>query len=67
MVSAWISVRTAADLLGYSEDYFRRIFCEEDAPLLVIRSWKGPRGQRRVLVLRASVDELLGSQVKPPA
>lgn len=67
MRGVWVSVKVAAALLGYSEDYFRRVFCDEARPLVVIRSWRGRKGVRRILVLRASVDQVLDAQVKTPA
>jgi len=67
MTGDWISVKEAAALLGYSEDYFRRVFCAPDAPLLTIRVWAGPRGGRRIVVQRFSVEALLEDQVRRPA
>lgn len=63
----WISTKEAAALLGYSEDYFRRTFCAEGAPLVTIRVWHGPRGGRRIVVLRVAVEALVEEQIQRPA
>ena len=63
----WISVTEAAYLLGYSPDYFRRTFCVEPRPLILIRSWTGPTGQRRIMVSQDAVMNLLNGQLRPPA
>ncbi len=63
----WISAKEAAGLLGYSEDYFRRQFCTKIESCLVVREWHGPRGGRRVLILRESVEAMRQAQIKWPA
>jgi len=63
----WVSVKEAADRLGMTEDYFRRIYCDPEAPLVTIHQRLGPRGGRRVRVLEEDVDNLLRSAIKRPA
>ena len=62
----WITVGMAARRAGYSEDYFRRVFCDRKAPhpLLVIRSSKGPRGGRRILISLASTEAFIESEIE---
>lgn len=67
MTEPWISVKEAAALLGYNADYFRLTFCAEAAPLLPIRQRKGPKGRRRILVLRAAVEALISEETALPA
>ena len=67
MNGEWISVKEAAALLGYSPDYFRRSFCSHGGHLVVIREWKGPKGQRRILVFKAEVMAMLQGQIRETA
>lgn len=67
MTDPWIGVKEAAALLGYNADYFRRTFCEPAAPLLPIRQRRGPKGRRRILVLRAAVEALVNEETALPA
>jgi hypothetical protein len=66
MAREWIDVSEAARLLGYNTDYFRRVYCNPQSPLLVIRIWQGNNGGRRTMVLRASVEKLIERQVIRP-
>lgn len=62
----WLTAAMAARRAGYEEDYFRRTFLSRENPhkLLVIRSSKGPKGGRRILVSEASVDALIESETR---
>lgn len=61
----WISVKLAASLMGYKDvDYFRRVFCDERAPILTLNVRQGPKGRRRILVLEASVLAQVQSQIR---
>ncbi|WP_243301272.1 hypothetical protein [Geothrix oryzisoli] len=63
----WISVALAARLMGdYDVDYFRRTFCAPVDPLLTIRRIPGPRGGRRILVHRPSLEALIQGQIQGP-
>lgn len=63
-----MSVKEAAALLGYSEDYFRRLYCDPAAPLVTIHQRKGPKGQRRIRgVSRVEIESLIESQTRRPA
>lgn len=62
----WLTVALAARMLGYSTNYFRVTFCDEARPLLTIRSWRGPKGQRRLCVSRSAVMALIqGQEIRP--
>lgn len=63
--SLWISVKEAAAMLGYSRDYFRRIYCDPAAPLVPIRP--GRRAGSRTLVLRAAIVQLVETETRRPA
>ena len=67
MTRDWISVAEAAAMLGYSEDYFRRTFCDPEKPLVPIHQRRGKAGQRRIRVLRAAIEKLIASEIKEPA
>ncbi len=67
MTQEWICVKEAASLLGYGPHYSRRAFCDPEKPLLVIRQHRGPKGQRRILVLRASIERLIQEELREPA
>ena len=62
----WITVREAAFMMGYSPEYFRRVFCSPDAPLVKIREWRGPNGGRRVMVSRLALLRLMSEQTNEP-
>jgi hypothetical protein len=66
MVREWIDMSEAARLVGYNVDYFRRVYCNPQSPLLVIRVWQGNRGGRRTMVLRASIEKLIDQQTIKP-
>jgi hypothetical protein len=34
MKNDWLSIKEAAQLIGYSPNYFRRTFCQGDPPLI---------------------------------
>ena len=63
----WISVKEAAALMGMSAAYFRAIYCQPDTPRVIIRNRIGPKGGRRILVLRASIMALIDFETKAPA
>lgn len=63
----WVTVKEAADLMGYSTAYFRRLYCDSEAPLVTIREKLGPMGRRRIEVLKADLDRMLMAQIKTPA
>jgi hypothetical protein len=61
----WIPVSKAAALMGYKDvSYFRRIFCDPQSPILTIRVRYGPKGQRSIKVLEASVLDQIQREVK---
>jgi hypothetical protein len=62
----WITVKEAAELVGYSTAYFRELFCDERAPLLTIRSRRAGTRRGNILVSEASVDALIRAQTKAP-
>jgi len=62
----WISVKEAAEMVGYSAPYFRDVFCRTDSPLVVIRVKACPSGRRRILVSSHSVRELVKAETKCP-
>lgn len=64
----WISVKLAAAMMGYKDlAYFRRIFCDETAPILVLRVRRGPKGQRRISILESSVLAQIRAEMRTPA
>jgi hypothetical protein len=65
-MKGWISVKNAAQMMGYSENYFRRVWCDSKSPMLTIREQRGPKGQRRVSVSLADVEAILEHQTKRP-
>jgi len=67
MVDPWISVKEAAALMGYSVNYFRSLYCNPETPLVTIRQPRGPKGVRRIMVLRVDVDAVIESQTRRPA
>jgi|GEM_PF-6646352 len=34
MKNDWLSIKEAAQLIGYSPNYFRRTFCQGDPPII---------------------------------
>ncbi len=67
MSGEWISVALAARLMGdYEQNYFRRVFCAPVDPLITIRRIPGPRGGRRILVHRPSLEALIQGQIQGP-
>jgi hypothetical protein len=67
MSDPWISVKEAAALMGYSVNYFRSLYCDPKAPLVTIRQRMGPKGVRRIMVLRVAVESVIESQTRRPA
>lgn len=68
MIAAeWITVKEAAAELGISAAYFRDIYCSKESPKVVLRVRTGPKGQRRILVLKASVMALIEQETRMPA
>ena len=67
MTRDWISVAEAAAMLGYSEDYFRRTFCNSAKPLVPILDRTGQAGRRRIRVLRSAIENLIEGEMKEPA
>lgn len=63
----WLTTGEAAQMLGYSRDYFRRSFCDKKAPKVPIRVRKGPKGGIRILVLRRAIEKLAQDEVSIPA
>lgn len=58
---AWITIPTAARMLGYDPDHFRRTFCNPADPvagvgLLIVDR---PGKYRRILVLRVDIERLV--------
>lgn len=66
-MSDWLGVKESAVQLGYSEDYFRRTFCDPSRPLIEFRESFGPKGGRRVFVSRKALETLLQAQTRRPA
>ena len=64
MARAWISPKEAADLLDYTEDYFRREWCDTEHPKVTIWEKRGPRGGRRIQVLRIEIEAIIDKQTK---
>jgi len=62
-VSEWISVKDAAEMVGYSAPYFRELFCAAEAPLVTVRVKPCPSGRRRILVSKTSVEELIRGEI----
>lgn len=62
----WISVKDAAEMVGYSPQYFRAVFCQSEHPLVTIRVKPCPNGRRRILVSSQSIKELVRSETKCP-
>lgn len=60
----WITVKEAAERMGYSEDYFRRTFCDPAKPLVPLRQ-RGPKC--RIQVLESAVEILITVTIKHPA
>lgn len=63
----WVTVKEAADQLGYSVNYFRELYCNAKKPLVTMRVKKGPTGRRRIEVLKADVDRINDSLIQRPA
>ena len=63
----WVTVKEAAEHMGYSTAYFRRIYCNPKDPLVTLRQKLGPMGRRRIQVLLADLDRIIASEIKRPA
>lgn len=63
-LDAWLTVKEAAFRLGYHPDYFRKVYCDPNAPLVTIRQSRGPKGRRRLLVEAAAILKLIESQTQ---
>jgi hypothetical protein len=67
MASDWLTTKEAAALLGYSVNYFRKEFCNPQAPLVTIREVGQPgMKRRRILVSRASIERMIEEQTIRP-
>jgi len=62
-MNEWISVKEAAKIMGYSQAYFRELFCQADRPLVTIRQRLLPSGRRRIAVSRSSLMSLVNDEV----
>ena len=67
MLADWINVKEAAALLGITAAYFRVIYCDPKHPRVVIRQRIGPKGTRRIHVLKANILALIEAETKVPA
>jgi urocanate hydratase len=66
MSDRWITVKEAAELVGYSPAYFRDLFCNAERPLLTIRARDTGGRRGNIQVSEASVDALIRAQTRGP-
>ena len=62
MAGPWLSVKEAAQLMGYSPNYFRRTFCAKDKPLISITILNG-----RIQILQVEIEAFLEKQTRRPS
>jgi hypothetical protein len=66
MSTDWITVKEAALILGYSQGYFRSVFCQSERPLVTIREMQLEGNRRRILASRDSIERLVETQTIRP-
>jgi len=67
MTNDWLSIKEAAALYGLNAEYFRRNYCDEGGILDRmggLRSRKGPKGRRRILVWKGGILNLIAKEVR---
>jgi hypothetical protein len=62
----WISVKDAASMYGLNAVYFRRKFCDCGGVLDrlgALRVRRGPKGVRRILILRSVIAKMIEREI----